>query len=441
MKTKVCIIVLCLMLICANSIVALGEEVPSRPIKTIKLSLSKDSNEISIMEKTDISKFGFSKDNREESIQIKGENSIEIDIIQIENNKDFIAITGKGVMVIDGTQKNFVFDNAKLNIAKNIDGRDYIYGTIDSNLIVKGKAEPLIIDVMGLKDFSKVVLTTACGMLEDNLGILFWGDIFMEYNALYNWMKNIEEKGENITIDNNNLTRASYGNYDYVNKASNSTISSNQSSGGSGETIIMVVGKRDFRDGNSSNGYEMVKVLARMQNAKTYIADATSAHPIEAEIDFTCNTSGFMDVDDVAPKSKSNGMPGIFNFVSTLYPEVGTAIAAVNLVHYKQLNGVNYTINATSGNSFDNHANIKLDLTTTGAANVNLPATTTYSNAHTDTSHGVTGEIKYDEYNTSLTTGNITVKSRMKYRFYYGTSHRTTTAQTGYASLTHNIYR
>ena len=54
MKTKVCIIVLCLMLICANSIVALGEEVPSRPIKTIKLSLSKDSNEISIMEKTDI---------------------------------------------------------------------------------------------------------------------------------------------------------------------------------------------------------------------------------------------------------------------------------------------------------------------------------------------------------------------------------------------------
>ena len=182
----------------------------------------------------------------------------------------------------------------------------------------------------------------------------------------------------------------------------------------------------------------MIRVFSRTGKAKNYIDGATSAYAIEANVELTCTTKNLLDVSDVSPKSTSPSMPKLFNFFATLYPALGTSIAAVDLVGFNKAGSVNHTIDSTSGHSFDNHANIKIDTSTMSSSDINLPANTTYTNAEKDTSHGAVGEIQYQKY-MNISSGSVTAKGRIKYRFYYST-HRYTSAYTSYASVTHTIY-
>ncbi|MGN1333609.1 MAG: hypothetical protein ACI4U1_00715 [Anaerovoracaceae bacterium] len=418
---------------------AQAKEKPIEKTHRIQLSISNTTKDLEIMKGSNLAKYISNENSNVKAAEkIINDNLLELYIDVCEKKESYNLISGHGYIIIGETRKNFEFEDIFFKTLESKDGNEFSYGCIKVPNFVS-KDEVLLIDVVEMNDFSKVVATTSCGNVENGTGVLFWGELFEEYECFYDMQMSSLKYLD--TTSNNYVTKplgavSSGRNYEYVSKNKSSSIIGG--SGGSGETVIVVVGKRDFRDGNATNGYEMVRVFSRTGNARTYIDGATSAYAVEANIDFTCTTQNMLDISDVSPKATSPSMPKVFNFLSQLHPYIGTTIAAVDLIGYNKAGSVNHTIDSTAGYSFDNHAFIEIDTSTMGDSDINLPSSTTYGDAQNDESHGVTGEIQYQKY-MNVSSGSVTAKGRIKYRFYYST-HRYTSAYTNYASVTHTIY-
>ncbi len=412
---------------------AFGET--SNEIASFSLHISKDMEDLEIMKSSCLDNYAVLYDNPNSFVKdevLNNDNELSVHIIEKYEVEECKYISGYGTIRIDGNLTDFFFSNSQLNTGVLSNGEEYCYSCIE---IFDYNNLPILIDFIASDNFSKVTATTSCGLVENGVGVLFWGSIFKGYNDIC--MSQLSSKSsmeENLDIPTKEV--ASYGNFDYVGKVKSASVSGGS---GSGETVIVVVGKRDFRDGNATNGFEMIRVFSRTSNAKTYIANATSAHVVEIDMDFKCTSNGFLTISSVVPKASATNMPRIFSLLESLHPVAGALIAAVNLVGYSDATSVFTTIEATSGFTQPNHALIKVNTATTNNADINLPSGTSYSNAQTDTSHGFSGEIQYQKY-LNLNSGNVTSKARIKYRFYYS-NHRYTSAYTNYAAYTHTIYQ
>ena len=431
---KIVIIGLCVTLFLANIMMTFAETRESQigNNDSIQLNISESKEEFEIMKKSALDKYGFKEEEIDEIL--KTDNLLEINVNTCLDKEEYKLISGYGIIKLGGVKRTFEFDNIKFKKLERNGMQNFSYGCVE--VPESSEGEPILIDIVEVNNFSKVIATMSCGVLEEGIGVIFWGDMFEDYKCFYDLQMDSIEQPQIVKSGNAGVLASSGRNYDYVGKSKFEGITGG--SGGSGETVIVVVGKRDFRDGNATNGYEMIRVFSRTGNAKNYIDGATSAYAIEANVDFTCTTKNFLDVSDVSPKSTSPTMPKVFNFFASLYPALGSIIAAVDLVGYNKAGSVNHTINSTSGHSFDNHANIAIDTSMMSSSDINLPTSTTYTNAQKDTAHGAVGEIQYQKY-MNISSGSVTAKGRIKYRFYYST-HRYTSAYTNYASVTHDIY-
>lgn len=435
---KIMIIGLCLTFIFVNIMTAFAETRESQIGNkgSIQLNISKSKEEIEIMKNSALDKYGYKElsYNKEIDEILKADNLLELNIGASIEKEGYKLISGYGIIKLGKVKRPFEFHNVKFKKLEQNGYRNFSYGCVE--VPESSEGEPILIDIVEADDFSEVIATTSCGVLEEGVGVIFWGNLFEEYETFYDLQMDSIAQPELVKSNNASVLASSGRNYDYVGKNRYEGITGG--SGGNGETVIVVVGKRDFRDGNATNGYEMIRVFSRTGKAKNYIDGATSAYAIEANVDFTCTTKNLLDVSDVSPKSTSPSMPKVFNFFASLYPALGSSIAAVDLVGFNKAGSVNHTINSTSGHSFDNHANIKIDTSMMSSSDINLPASTTYTKAQEDTSHGAVGEIQYQKY-MNISSGSVTAKGRIKYRFYYST-HRYTSAYTNYASVTHTIY-
>ena len=79
-----------------------------------------------------------------------------------------------------------------------------------------------------------------------------------------------------------------------------------------------------------------------------------------------------------------------------------------------------------------------IDISDLEASNTDLPASTTSSNAETDTRHGISFKIAYLQGRSIEKTASISVSSVLTYRLFFSNK-RTVSLKTGAATVSHTI--
>ena len=79
-----------------------------------------------------------------------------------------------------------------------------------------------------------------------------------------------------------------------------------------------------------------------------------------------------------------------------------------------------------------------IDISDLEASNTDLPASTTSSNAETDTRHGISFKIAYLQDRSIEKTASISVSSVLTYRLFFSNK-RTVSLKTGAATVSHTI--
>lgn len=366
-----------------------------------------------------------------------------MEIQKIDKKKDFVLITGQGEIILDSCVLPFTFQKQTLNKEKYEDNNEILNGVIKTTIML-GEEEKLInIDFCSTIDFSKSIASVSFDSLEKESIVLFFGEIFEEYEQYYQTLFSDTSKNDDVIEDDHIVTYASgTGDNSYAQMGVVTGAGFSSSSSGS-ETIVMSVAKRDYRDRDSKErGFELVRAFGRSDNALNYVSGATSAYPIAVDFTFKCSKKDFLDVEEVTPDGNGDEMPGIFNIFATLHPSVGTLIAAVDLLYKAVSSGTSANIYAESGFSDENAASGTVAISgLNNMINANLPTTVSATNAKSDTEHGVTWKIKYGTTgNDTATSASVTVTAKMDYRFYYDT-HRSTVKTTSEISKTHWVYK
>lgn len=423
--------------------------------KEVHLKMASDEESIEIMGKSGIKELEKTLSSDLESniaveklhaeikslSEIVSNSSLTLKIQDIEYVKEGMIISGDGEILISDQKINFLIEKQLLT-CENCNQYNKIYtGVLKSSAEIGNRNVPLNVDIFLTSDFENSIASVSLDSLENEGAVMFFGEIFDEYEEYY--CSQLKE-GEGLLENEGELSEVSMASsstykYAYVDTVTNSTLGA--SSGA--ETIVMSVMKRDFRDRNSiENGFEMVRVFGRASNALSYVDDATSAYPVEANLTFKCAKHDFLDVIEVTPSGSSEQMPAIFNIVASLHPSVGAAFAVVNLLYSSVGSGTTSSIYAESGFSDQNAASGTVVISgMANMSNVNLPSSVSASNAKTDDEHGITWKVKYGTTGDD-TPGNarVTVTASLDYRFYYDT-HRTTVKTTGTVSNKHLIYK
>lgn len=415
----------------------------------IELSIAKDAESKKIMEQSGIDELRhslFVKEAGRKTIRNKtgvaDSFTIEINNI-IEGKKDYILITGQGEIILDSCVLPFMFQNQTLNKKEYNEKNEILTGVIKSTIMLGKEEKEINIDFCTVSNFSKSIASVSFGTLEEQDIVLFFGEIFDEYEEYYQKLFSGTSKDDDGIEDSHVASYANVkGDNSYAQMGIVTGRGFNNSSSGS-ETIVMSVAKRDYRDRNSKErGFELVRAFGRSDNALNYVSGATSAYPVAVDFTFKCSKKDFLDVEEVTPDGNGDEMPGIFNIFATLHPSVGTLIAAVDLLYKTVSRETTANIYAESGFSDENAANGTVAISgLNNMANANLPATVLATDAKSDMRHGVTWKIKYGTTgNDTATVASVTVTAKMDYRFYYDT-HRSTVKTTNEISKTHWVYK
>lgn len=354
------------------------------------------------------------------------------------NDDKGLHVTGSGEILIGSGKIPFHFENQLLKTETYAVGKSLYMGVIKSYVLMNEKRIPITIDFCSSLDFRQSIASVSFNYLEENGQVLFFGELFEEYEEYYNHFLNSNHTNF-IRRDSSLSLAANYDKYAHVDVVAGTSFGSTSGA----ETIIMSVAKRDYRDrGSKEMGFELVRVFGRSANALSYVSGATSAYPVSADLTFKYSKKDFLDVMEITPDGDGDQMPNLFNVFSQLHPAVGTFFATVDLIYNAVAGGTSATIYAESGYSDENAASGTVAISgLNNMVNANLPASITTSNAKLDEEHGITWKVKYGTTgNDTPGSASVTVTANMDYRFYYDT-HRSTVRTTGTISKTHFIYK
>lgn len=366
-------------------------------------------------------------------------NNLMLNVSDIKIVENVAIMTGTGQFELGYEKYKFSFNNASLNVIVTSNGRTVYDGSVEIYIDKEFSGDiQSILDITILDDFTKGTISLTMGELDGSSGLamLFWGDLFPEQQEVFKMNSKNQIYYEDIDPVNeiNELGIMAANGYGHVGNAMNKSI------GGTSytkEMVVMSVSKADFRDRQSDLGNEMIRIFSRSYNVSSAMASVLLAQPTSFEAIFLSKTSDFLDIDQTTPRSGNNSMNINFPILEYLYPELGPVLAYVNLA-LSSLSSSSSTLSDALGDGHYNKAVVKSNITT-GYDYMDLPSSTTYSNAHTNTSRGASVEIDYEQRPDAEDYANVEAKARITYRLYLNTD-RTSSATTGYASYSHVVY-
>lgn len=456
MKKTLCIF-LCVLLIMQFSTTALANTSVADNLtsKAIHLELSSDEQSREMMQKSGLEKFGLEKSpaisTYDEYSSTKngfniwnlGKNTfLEILLKKVDKVDNGLKISGCFDICVNGKTNTFNFTDAILE-EKRTDTADPLYvGVLSSGLEIDEVIIPVLIDFASTTNFENAVAGVSIGTLENNAGILFFGESFPAYNQyVAQTLKEYEYQKEEIGANDERsyVSGVSVPSSDWYEHAGYAVNKKMGTTTGTKETVIVTAAKRDFSDTGYGIGFEMIRVFARDANAKELVSGATSAIPIKAIVTFTSNSTGFINIDTAYPGEGSFSMPSCFAILGNLHTGISTALAIIESGLDAILSGVNHTKVAASGGGYK-EIKVEMNIASSTANSANLPQNKAVADAVGDTENGVACKVEYKVFDSTATSGQVTSKGKIQYRIYNGT-HNTAVVSTGDASVPHYIWK
>lgn len=439
-------ILLCLVLVFQFTTVSWADTIDSTETVTpmrIVIPLSEDEEDVAIMQKSGLEKFGLEKrestyalgDNTG-TFDLSGTNNLTLNLTKKTPTKDGLIVSGTAEIRVGSVILNRAFTEETLS-AVDLGNGEYVYdGVLNISIVVGDTEIPAYIDIVSKNDFSEIVANVSMGTIENNAGVMFFGEVFEEY-MLYSDKRQSEQLVEDIYPASNSAREINSNDaFEYVGIATNKTINGQS---GTGETVIISVGKRDFKDENASTGFEMIRIFGRSANVLPYVNNSVYALPLEATARFHCSTQGFLVVRDTTPNETDYSLPPVFDFLSSFNSNASIIVGGINLL-VSLLNTVDVNMYKSTGFTKNNNATVDMNLRYSDRFNVCLPAADYYGDAIYDQYHGVACEFEYGIDSSGKTQGLITAFGKMIYEIEL-TNNRYTTQSTGEASLSHFAYR
>ena len=451
-------ILLCLVLVFQFTTVSWAYTIDSTETVTsmrIVIPLSEDEEDVAIMQKSGLEKFGLEK---RESTYALGDNTGTFDLSRTNNltlnftkktpTKDGLIVSGTAEIKVGGETISRPFTDVTFKLMDLGNNKAVYEGVVDITTVEKDIEIPAYIDIVAKTDFSEIVANVSLGTLESDAGLLAFGNLYEEYELYYDListstaesdeddtssnMKGINDSSDEPTIEADDS-------YLYCGTGINSKVDGVTASG---ETVIIVAAKRDMAMRDSDLGFELGRVFSRSTNARNAVDGATRAYPHAVHVEFECQRGNFLDVEQAYPVAASSTGSGLAEFIglaATLFDFTAGDFLAIAVGEIMDaVADISWDRGATIGGYY-NWGEIMLNIDSTEYSNVDLPSSTSYSNAKDNTSNGVVVKFKYESAGTdSVSSANIILSGNIAYKIYAGT-HRIYTVSTGSAEVEHVI--
>lgn len=424
---KVFILFLTLILILTSSLVSFADSNTSK-ITTIKLDISTAKEDKEIIKK--YKKIG-------NDLYSKKDNNIVMNINSVHESDNAVEISGDAVAKMFGKEYNFSFNQQQLDI-KFIKNKKFYTGAFDVTIDENYSG---IIDITTMSTFSKTIIsfTLLDTHDESSQSFMMYGDTFKEQIELFDQELNIaimqaEEHAPETTSFISSASANSNSAYQHVTNKSNSIL------GGvtrDKQMLVMNISKCDpVNFGSGANGFEMIRVFSRSYNAKniSYDSPILLAKPNHIKATFNGDPSKLMSISGTKPTNSSGVLTTVFQVFNSVIGSQGNGLlAAVSAIIGTLSIGVGDSVTVSGTNVvFD------IDISDLEASSTDLPASTTSSNAETDTSHGISFKIGYLQDINIEKTASISVSSVLTYRLFFSDK-RTVSLKTGAATVSHTI--
>lgn len=448
-------ILLCLVLVLQFTTVSWAGTIDNTETVTpmrIVIPLSEDEEDVAIMQKSGLEKIGLEKNestyalgDKSSTFDLSGTNDLTLNFTKKIPIKNGLIVSGTAEISVGGETICRQFADATLKFMDLGNNKAIYEGVVDITTVEKDIEIPAYIDIVAKTDFSKIVANVSLGTLESDAGLLAFGNLYEEYELYYDLISTLSaESDEENTVSNmkgiNNSdepTIEADDSYLYCGTGINSKVDGVTASG---ETVIIVAAKRDMAMRNSDIGFELGRVFSRSTNARNAVDGATRAYPHAVHVEFECQQGDFLDVEQaypVAASSTGSGLAKTIGIAATLLDFTAGDFLAIAVEEIMNaVAGVSWDRDATIGGSY-NWGEIMLSIDSAEYGNVDLPSSTSYSNAKDNDTNGVVVKFKYETAGSdSIPSVNIVLSGNIAYKIYAGT-HRIYTVSTGVAEVEH----
>lgn len=422
------ILIFSLIFTLSNVAFAANKENMERP--TIKLYISNADKEMQFIKK--INKAEGKKYSKED-------NSILLYITDKQELGDSVILSGNGIAKEDGKEYSFTFTNEKL-IIEEIRNKRLYDGTIEMKMGSDSKQYDGLLDITTTNNYNKTIASlTIKDPVNDSQTVMLYGDTFPEQRELVqNRAKQLllEEKNaldaeelDTKEIEKEKFFAAGSGTiYKHVSNKSNSEIGGSVKSK---QMMVMSIAKYDPKMAGTLTGSEVIRVFSRSYNVTANVPNAVASQAYSASVGFLSN-GGFLNTTAIKPNKSQLSLPTGLQIMMLAADDSKWVTKTINFILGKLAS------NSTNiGGGSANATGVVYNLSNWTA--MNLPSSTTSSDAESNTTNGIGFEIRYDSFGTGGSSASATCSASVKYRIVLD-SDRTTTLSTGTAVYTHTLY-
>jgi hypothetical protein len=456
MKKRMISVFLCLTIIFQFSSVSFATtRDAAREELNLSLTLSADAESEEMMQNSGLEKFGIEKmtavDTRKASstnekpqaqtFSLSNKTTLNVIFSKLENTDNGLIASGEFILTINNEPQVYTFRDSFIEEYTLRDGDKMYVGILSSYVEKSDERIPVLVDFASTLNFENYRASISVGTIEDNAGILFFGESFPHYSEYVLETLHAHEEGKIISSNQSELLLANSIDvpesdwYEHAGYAVNRKMGSNT---GTVESVIVTAAKRDFSDTGNNRGFELIRIFARDINARNLVDGATSAVPVKAVATFQSNTTGFLDIDAAYPNSSSIQMPACFAIFSNIHAGIGAALAIVEAGLNAVLSNVSQSMSVASGGGYD-EIEVTMSINSATSSYASLPHGTAIIEAIEDEAHGIACKVVYDHFDSPASSGQVTVKGSVQYRIYNG-SHNTSVVSSGAATVSHYIW-
>lgn len=456
LKKRIISLFLCLIIIFQFSSVSFASTIDSaKEDLSLSMNLSTDDESVEMMQNSGLEKFGIEKTPvintikatstnekpQAQAFSLNNRTNLNVIFSKLENTDNGLIASGEFILTINNEPQVFTFTDSFIEEYTLRDGEKMYVGILNSYVEKSGERIPVLVDFASALNFDNYRASISVGTIEDNAGILFFGESFPQYSEYVLETLHAYEEDKTISSNQNNLLLTNTIDvpesdwYEHAGYAVNRKMGSNT---GTVESVIVTAAKRDFSDTGNNRGFELIRIFARDINARNLVDGATSAVPVKAVATFKSNTTGFLDIDAAYPNSSSIQMPACFAILSNIHAGIGAALAIVEAGLNAILSNVSQSMSVGTGGGYD-EIEVTMSINSATSSYASLPHGTAIIDAIEDEAHGVACKVVYDTFDSPASSGQVTVKGSVQYRIYNG-SHNTSVISSGTATVSHYIW-